>query len=63
MYLAGERVSNHCLLDRMMFASTALRTSVTLPLWAVVVSASCYVGNVKAKRIKAFSLFNLLVVF
>ena len=63
MYLAGERVSNHCLLDRMMFASTALSTSETWPSWAVVVSASCYVGNVKAKRIKAFSLFNLLVVF
>ena len=46
-----------------MFASTALRTCMTLPSWAVVVSASCYVGNVKAKRIKAFSLFNLLVVF
>ena len=24
MSLAGERVSNHCLLDRMMFATTAL---------------------------------------
>ena len=36
---------------------------MTSPSWALIVSASCYVGNVKAKSVKAFSSFKLLVVF
>ena len=57
MSLAGERVSNHCQLDRMMFASTALITRVISPSWALIVLPSCFVGNVKAQSVKAFSSF------
>ena len=63
MSLAGERVSNYCWVYRVMFATTALSTSVTPPSWALVVSASCYVGNVEAKSVKAFSSSKPRLVF